>query len=287
MSGMKPVGDRLGPSDDKCVPVVIAAPTGLAAYSIGGVTIHRLLMLPVEHGNTARYEKLNTENLKILRNALHGVKLIILDEVSMVSSLTLTYIHLRLCEISGIQAPFGGKNVLLFGDLCQLAPCQGSPPFVQLTQDEVNNKLEALGSVNLWRYFKYNELSVNMRQNKDQTYANLLGRVRIGELTQDDKLLLESRVVKGPSTVDHAASLYLDLKNKGEQPVCLMSTLEACRQINENLLNKLDSEMINIASIDKITNSTTSEKVIEAAKKKLNTLSKNISRTAGLGWRQI
>ena len=61
-----------------------------------------------------------------------------------------------------------------------------------------------------------------------------------------------------------------------------MSTLEACRQINENLLNKLDSEMINIASIDKITNSTTSKKGIEAAKKKLNTLSKDISRTAGL-----
>jgi len=57
------------------VSVAVTAPTGLAAYNVGGVTIHRLLMLLVEHGSTAKYEKLTSTRLSIVRNTLIDLKL--------------------------------------------------------------------------------------------------------------------------------------------------------------------------------------------------------------------
>ena len=82
----------------------VTAPTGLAAFNVGGVTIHRLLQLPIEHeGRGAGYWKLPKETLKVMRISLSKLKLLIIDEVSMVSSLNLAYIHLRLDEIFAKQ----------------------------------------------------------------------------------------------------------------------------------------------------------------------------------------
>ena len=71
----------------------VTAPTGLAAFNIGGVTIHRLLQLPIEHeGKAAGYWRLGKEALKVMRNSLSQLRLLIIDEVSMVvSNLNLTY----------------------------------------------------------------------------------------------------------------------------------------------------------------------------------------------------
>lgn len=70
--------------------VAVCAPTGIAAFNVDGLTIHRLLQLPVEHGGIPSYTKLNDETLKILRESLRNVALIlIIDEVSMISNITL------------------------------------------------------------------------------------------------------------------------------------------------------------------------------------------------------
>ena len=73
----------------------VAAPTGLAAYNLGGVTVHQLFQLPNEHeGKTAGYWSLSKVAQKVMRTNLRSLKLIIIDEVSMLSSLNLAYIHL-------------------------------------------------------------------------------------------------------------------------------------------------------------------------------------------------
>jgi len=68
--------------------------------------------------------------MKLLRADLKDVILIIIDEVSMISNLTLMYIHLRLSEIFDTtdydDGWFGQKHVLLFGDLLQLPPVHKS-----------------------------------------------------------------------------------------------------------------------------------------------------------------
>ena len=66
-----------------------------AAFNVGGVTIHRLFQLPIEHNSkTAGYWSLPKTSQKVMKTSLRNVKIIIIDEVSMVSSLNLAYIHL-------------------------------------------------------------------------------------------------------------------------------------------------------------------------------------------------
>jgi len=100
--------------NDTTLPVVIAAPTGLTSFNVGGMTIHRMLCLPVEHRKPADYCHLQQEQLTLLKATLKGMKLLIIDEVSMVSSLTLLFIHLRLTEVMCSNELFGGVSVVFF-----------------------------------------------------------------------------------------------------------------------------------------------------------------------------
>ena len=65
--------------------LAVTAPTGLAAFNIGDTTIHRLLSLPVEHSEPADYARLQQEQLTVIRATQKDLKLLIIDEVSMVS----------------------------------------------------------------------------------------------------------------------------------------------------------------------------------------------------------
>ena len=78
--------DSLWSTDD--ISGAIAAPSGLAAFNVGGVTIHRLFQLPIEHeGKQAGYWSLSKAAQKVMRSTFRSLKMIIVDEVSMVSSL--------------------------------------------------------------------------------------------------------------------------------------------------------------------------------------------------------
>jgi len=76
---------------------------------------------------------MNAEQLTAIRATLKDLALLIIDEASMISSLTLLYIHLRLTEIMCSKALFGGVNVVLFGDLLQLTPVKGNQCFIPVT----------------------------------------------------------------------------------------------------------------------------------------------------------
>ena len=80
-------------------------------FNVGGLTIHRLFQLPIEHeGKTAGYWSLPKDTQKKLQTIFRPLKIIIVDEVSMVSNLNLTYLHLRLDDIYGSNDWFGSKN---------------------------------------------------------------------------------------------------------------------------------------------------------------------------------
>ena len=96
----------------------VTAPTGLAAFNVGGVTIHQLLQLPTEHeGKTAGYWRLGRDAIKVIRSLLSQLRVLIIDEVSILSNLNLAYVHLRLDEIFGRDQWVGGVNVLFVGDI--------------------------------------------------------------------------------------------------------------------------------------------------------------------------
>ena len=86
-----------------------------------------------------------------MKTKVRSVKLIIVDEICMVSSLTLTYMHLRLEELFGGEEWFGCRNMMFVGDLLRL---QGvtNPVFQNITQKALLHKLGHTASVNIWRH---------------------------------------------------------------------------------------------------------------------------------------
>ena len=72
------------------VTCMLVAPTGTAAFNIDGMTIHSAFLFPVA---MKQYRNLSAETLNILRNKLQKLKVLIIDEISMVSATMLYHIH--------------------------------------------------------------------------------------------------------------------------------------------------------------------------------------------------
>jgi len=265
------------------LPVAVTAPTGLAAFNIGGTTIHRLLSLPVEHGKPADYARLQQEQLTIIRATLKDLKLLIIDEVSMVSSLTLLYIHLRLTEIMSTNSPFGGVSIVCFGDFMQLPPVKGNQPFQPVTAREAKQRLGAISSLSLWQTFTYDELTVNMRQHGDSTYANLLSNVRLGSINDNEHSLLESRRISADrrATTEEVTELYHNLTGQQLSPIILMPRTEQCAVVNEAMLKQLESDVLDIPAIDTL-DTVIDEHLLPKVEKAYQKLEQDTTRTAGL-----
>lgn len=186
--------------DEKGSPVVaVAAPTGLAALNINGITMHKLLKLPVQHGVEAEFWNLGKPDIKAMRASFKNVRLFIIDEVSMVSNVLLTSCHVRFNELFVEKEggrPFGGVALVVFGDLLQLPPARSEFCFQPLSRATVKKHFRGVSvGYNLWKEFYYFELTENMRQKDDLAYAEMLNRARIGSLTKDDKSKLNKRLV--------------------------------------------------------------------------------------------
>jgi ATP-dependent DNA helicase PIF1 len=105
--------------------VVVLAPTGLAAYMVNGQTLNRFLKLPV-FGNSDedKHWPLSDQNLRDMRALIPNLKLIIIDEISMVSNVRLAQLHLRLLEVFK-ESPddyrvFANVNIIVLGDFLQV-----------------------------------------------------------------------------------------------------------------------------------------------------------------------
>ena len=66
------------------------------------------------------YRKLSGEVLRDMREKWRSTRLLIIDEISMVSATTLQMVDMRLQEITGVQAPFGNLSIVVLGDFYQV-----------------------------------------------------------------------------------------------------------------------------------------------------------------------
>jgi hypothetical protein len=166
---------------------MVAAPTGVAAINAGGVTLHSMFQLPFEpfipgtdFGRSKERFRFSTAK----RDMLQKLELLIIDEVSMLRADTLDSIDSVLRFIRRSERPFGGVQMLYIGDMFQL------PPVVK--DDEWNFLREHYRSLFFFHAQAvqrvppvYLELKKIYRQ-REQSFIELLNRVRNDELTQDD-----------------------------------------------------------------------------------------------------
>ena len=101
--------------------------------------------------------------MDLLRKNLQHLKLIIIDEVSMVSADMLHCLNQRLCSIFQNLHPFGGISIILVGDLMQLRPVKGRYIFENPND---SSYLNGIGSQLLWNMFDVFILVQNHRQGK-------------------------------------------------------------------------------------------------------------------------
>ena len=177
------------PGDDpNCPYVVLSSFTGAASANINGQTLHSLFGFKFGTTFLSMSEKQRADKRLLFKN----LKLVIIDEISMVSADLFYNLCARLREITGVMdRPFGGVAVFVFGDLYQL-----QPPKARYVFQQPNNDMHALAysARNLWRLFTVVNLEENHRQGEDKIYGDLLNRVRTGHHTEEDIALLNTRV---------------------------------------------------------------------------------------------
>ena len=177
--------------------MIVVAPTGVAAINAGGMTIHSFfqlapgLYLPGGQMVAGREGRNRFSFSKQKINILQSLDLLVIDEVSMVRADLLDAIDDVLRRYQKRDKPFGGVQLLLIGDLQQLAP---------VTTDEEWNVLQKFyttpyffSSTALQKTdFVCIELKTVYRQ-QDEQFVNLLNAVRDGQVTPTLYQVLNSR----------------------------------------------------------------------------------------------
>ncbi len=172
--------------------VALLAPTGIAAANIGGQTIHAFFKMDIGF---------NTKHTNM--DAINEIDLIIIDEVSMITPDLFGCMNEYLQQYYQARNPyydplkclpaFGGKQFLLVGDFYQLPPVKNDETPV-IASDLICNTQDWL-DLNLIQV----SLTRVYRQQNDPLFMELLGRARIGKVTENDLRLLNSLRQKVPS----------------------------------------------------------------------------------------
>jgi len=101
-------------NDPTTLKVALGAPTGKAAFLIDGDTVHHLFSLPLNQ-YVGNLPALSSDYCNKIRSAMRDLKLVIIDEFSMLSRNQLYYINTRLQQIFCSTEPFGGISIILVG----------------------------------------------------------------------------------------------------------------------------------------------------------------------------
>ncbi|KAE8740532.1 hypothetical protein FOCC_FOCC013959 [Frankliniella occidentalis] len=183
---------RLFNSDKYCNPeqpkIILCAPTGKAAFNINGQTIHSAFKLQPNNGSL---DELSASMSNTLACALSCLKLIKIDEISMVGQQILQMVSQRLQHLKGTKKPFGGVSVLAVGDFFQLNPVFRR----SLINSQQQNPYDEIFNKSLWSNFKTFQLKKVMRQN-EVNFLKALKHLARGTLTENDIRLLKLRTFR-------------------------------------------------------------------------------------------
>lgn len=106
---------------DRNIEPAITASTGIAATHIGGTTIHSWSGIGIRT-KLDKYDLDKIASSEYIAKRVHRTKVLIIDEVSMLSGNMLDMLDMVCREIKQTNAPFGGMQIILVGDFFQLPP---------------------------------------------------------------------------------------------------------------------------------------------------------------------
>lgn len=170
--------------------MVILAPTGIAAINAGGVTIHSFFQLsfaPFVLETTFNSSQTHYRFSKEKRNIIRSMDLLVIDEISMVRADLLDAIDSALRRYRDREKPFGGVQLLMIGDLQQLAPVVKENEWEMLKNYYETPYFFASRALRETVYMTI-ELKTVYRQS-DTFFLSLLNKIR--ENQADDEVLNE------------------------------------------------------------------------------------------------
>ena len=221
---------------------VILAPTGIAAINAGGSTLHSFFKLPFHPllPNDKQYDWRHLkETLKYTgaqRKLIREVELIIIDEISMVRADIIDFIDKVLRAYTRNPEPFGGKQLLLVGDIYQLEP---------VLKDEDRQLLQPFYpsayffNAKVWQVMPI--VSIELRKvyrQTDDKFIAILDRIRNNTAGTADLQALNSRVASSKEQTKHISDA--DLSTPLE--ITLAARRDTVDFINEQQLAALDGD---------------------------------------------
>jgi nucleoside-triphosphatase THEP1 len=184
---------------DNNVDFAVTASTGIAATHIGGMTIHSWSGIGIKK-NLDKYDLDKIATSEYISKRVRRTRVLIIDEISMLSTNTLDMVDMVCREINQNEEPFGGIQVVLVGDFFQL------PPIIKI--DETENKQNSLNlnSKKVNNIFAYDAgawdrarlvvcyLTEQHRQD-DKDFLSVLSAIRANNFKEAHKKLIKTRQI--------------------------------------------------------------------------------------------
>lgn len=218
---------------------VVLAPTGIAAINAGGVTLHSFFKIPFHPlvPNDVKYSpkhiketlKYNGEKRKIIQE----LELIIIDEISMVRADIIDFVDKVLRIYSrNMRVPFGGKQLLLVGDIFQLEPVVREEDRQLLTPFYPSAYFfDAL----VFRRFELVSIELKkVYRQSDASFIKILDNIRTNQVSDRELAMLNSRV---------GADLPLE---DNQLAITLSARRDTVDFINEQHLNQLPGDAVRL-----------------------------------------
>lgn len=208
--------------------VVVVAPTGVAAINVGGQTVHSFFRIP----SVTPIPKNDLIPASSRRELYRCIDTIVIDEVSMVRADVMDAIDFVLRAANDTDVPFGGKQMLLFGDLYQLPPV--AQPQVRRYLDDTFGGAFFFNAPGIRTSgLVIRELTHIFRQ-KDPAFIEVLNQVREGRVSMEALSLLNQRAdIPMPTDDDEG----------GGTAIIIAPTKDAVEKTNEAMLEGIDEPL--------------------------------------------
>lgn len=174
--------------------MIVVAPTGVAAINAGGVTIHSFFQFPLAPyvpGSSFNTKDERFRFSKEKKRIIRTLDLLVIDEISMVRADLLDQIDAVLRLHKDKNRPFGGVQLLMIGDLSQLAPVVKESDWAMLR--EYYRTPYFFGSLALQQTQHVTIELQHVYRQTDTNFINILNEVRENRLTPGGLAMLNSR----------------------------------------------------------------------------------------------